>query len=109
MIKLIEFEGDEIRLTPEGVKLADDLHAGRVNVDEFFDRAIQNMIDQGLLERVGEDGFQITPKGAHIYHALRHTHDDELCPVCGLRKRKDCGPNGWLKASAFPCPNKEPS
>jgi hypothetical protein len=118
MTKLVEFEGDTIRLTPEGEKLAEDLQAGRIVVDEFFDKAIQNMIDNGLLERVGED-FQITPKGAHIYSILSQSHDDELCHVCGRLKRKDCDDDGWLKAigpksdgsyiTARPCPNKAPS
>lgn len=69
MTKLVEFEGDMIRLTPEGEKLAEDVRAGRVIIDDFFDKAIQNMLDHGLIERVGED-FQLTPKGKHVYHEL---------------------------------------
>jgi hypothetical protein len=119
MTRLVEFEGDMIRLTPDGEKLADDLNTGKITVDDFFDKTIQNMIDNGLIEHVDEDHFQITHKGAIIYRELRHSHDDELCKVCGRLKRKDCGPDGWLDAigpktdgsyiTARPCPNKEPS
>lgn len=109
MTKLIELEGDMIRLTPEGDKLAAEVRAGRINVDEFFERAIQNMIDNGLIERCGGENVQLTEKGAHVYRILSHSHDDELCPICGLLKRKDCGPGGWIKSTAHPCPNREPS
>lgn len=70
MTKLVEFEGDAIRLTPEGAKLADDLQAGKITVDTFFDKTIQNMIDCGLIEDVGGGQYQITPKGAQIYTEL---------------------------------------
>lgn len=67
MTKLVEFEGDMIRLTPEGEKVAEDLRAGKITVDKFFDKTIQNMIDCGLIEDIGGGHFQITPKGVQIY------------------------------------------
>jgi Mn-dependent DtxR family transcriptional regulator len=70
MTKLVEFEGDMIRLTPEGEKLADDLNTGKITVDDYFDKTIQNMIDNGLIEKVGEDHYQLTPKGKDTYRAL---------------------------------------
>lgn len=118
MTKLVDFDGDMIRLTPEGEKLAEDVRAGRVVIDDFFDKAIQNMLDHGLIERVGED-FQLTPKGKHVYHELSHSHDDDICAICKRHKRKDCDTEGWLYAigpksddsyiTCRPCPNKAPS
>ena len=123
MTILVEFADDMIRLTPDGEKFADELRAGRIDMDTFFDKIIQDMIDSGLIEE-SEGGVRITEKGERIYHivsgALKLGGDDEdMCPICKRRKRKDCNAEGWLDAigpksdnsyiTARPCPNKEPS
>lgn len=76
-----------IQLTPEGWKLADELNAGHIDVDAFFDKAIQHMIDNGLRERVGPDSFQITPKGLHIYHRVRHMTPAEHAVECAANMK----------------------
>ena len=123
MTKLVEFEGDMIRLTPDGVKLAAELRAGRITVDEFFDKTIENMLDSGLIEKCG-GGLQITEKGAQVYRILNSQlgfggDDEDMCPICKRPKRKDCDADGWLEAigpksdgsyiTCRPCPNKEAS
>ena len=70
MTKLVEFEGDMIRLTPDGEKLAKDVREGRVTIDDFFDKTIQAMIDKGLIDDLGGGHYQLTPKGVHVYHEL---------------------------------------
>lgn len=120
MTKLVEFEGDMIRLTPDGEKLAAELRAGRITVDEFFDKTIENMLDSGLIEKCG-GGLQITEKGAQVYRILNSQlgfggDDEDMCPICKRPKRKDCDADGWLEAigpksddsyiTCRPCPNK---
>ena len=120
MTKLVEFEGDMIRLTPDGVKLAAELRAGRITVDEFFDKTIENMLDSGLIEKCG-GGLQITEKGAQVYRILNSQlgfggDDEDMCPICKRPKRKDCDADGWPEAigpksddsyiTCRPCPNK---
>jgi superfamily II helicase len=68
MKKLTEIEGDMLRLTPDGKKLAEDLRAGRGD-DGSFDQAIQSLIDKGLMTRDG-DNLSITEKGEAVYRAF---------------------------------------
>jgi predicted transcriptional regulator len=71
MTKLVEIEGDMIRLTPEGHEYAE----GLIMTDKTFDASIQALIDKGLAVRVG-DGIQITEKGACVYRDLSQKKKD---------------------------------